>query len=115
MRKTAKLSKKPSPTPKKLPKTFGGAEVVRGKGMNSDDLDEFLERRAMDTFDASRDMWVVVEDNALRDLEDHVDVKAFDNKDDAVLYAQARSNGNVDHRVLRVTDQVLVVGTWNEI
>jgi ribosomal protein L4 len=101
-----------TPSPKKdLPKTFQGAEVVRGEGMNSDKLDTFVERRAMDKFDATADMWLVIENNALEDVDDTVEVKGFDNKAEAVRFAQARSNGNVDHRVLRVTNQVLVIST----
>lgn len=99
----------------KLPKTFQGAEVVRGEGMNADELDAFLERRAMDSFVATADMWIVVEDKALEDIDDSVEVKGFDNKSEAVRYAQARSKGNVDHRVLRVTEQVLVVATMNDL
>lgn len=100
---------------KRLPKTFRGAEVVRGEGMNSDKLDTFIERNAMDGFDAKREMWVVVADSALEDLDDSVEVKAFATKGDALLFAKARSNGNVDHRVLRITDQVLVVATMNDL
>jgi hypothetical protein len=117
-----KLPKKPRSNrrgllklPKKLPKKFQGAEVVRGVGMNSDKLDTFLERNAMDQFDATREMWIVVEDRALEDLDDSVEVKAFARKDDALVYARARANGNVDHRVLRVTDQVLIVATMNDL
>lgn len=114
-------NKKPKPSPKKpspkkdLPKKFQGAEVVRGEGMSSDKLDAFVERRAMDQFDATADMWLVVENGALEDVDDSVEVKGFDNKEEAVRFAQARANGNVDHRVLRVTEQVLVVATMNEL
>jgi len=99
----------------KLPKKFRGAAVVRGLGMNSDKLDTFLARRALDGFDATGDVWVVIEDRALADLDDSVEVKGFADKDAAVRYARARANGNVDHRVLRVTEQVLVVATDNEL
>ena len=98
-----------------LPKKFQGAEVVRGEGMNIKELDRFLERRAMDGFDATADMWIVIENNALEDIDDSVEVKGFDNKAEAVRFAQARSKGNVDHRVLRVTEQVLVVATDNDL
>lgn len=30
-------------------------------------------------------------------------------------YAQALGNGNIDHRVLRVTEQTLVVATENDL
>ena len=109
------MKKKPrAKSSKKLPAKFQGAAVVRGEGMNSDELDSFTERKAMDGFDATRDMWLVIEDNALEDLDDSVEVKGFTDKADAVRYAQARANGNVDHRVLRVTAQVLVVATMND-
>jgi hypothetical protein len=88
---------------------------VRGLGMKSDELDTFTEKKAMDGFDAKREMWIVVEDRALDDLDNTVEIKGFSDKDNAIRFAQARANGNVDHRVLRVTDQVLVVGTMNEL
>ena len=100
---------------KKLPKTFRGAEVVRGLGMKSDALDDFVEKKAMDEFNATREMWLVVEDRGLQDPDDSVEVKGFASKTNAVRYARARSKGNVDHRVLRVTDQVLVVATDNDL
>lgn len=100
---------------KSLPKKFRGAEIVRGKGMNGDKLDLWLERKALDGFDASADMWIVVQDTSLEDLDDSVEVKGFATKEDALVFARARSNGNVNHRVLRVTDQVLVVATENEL
>jgi hypothetical protein len=107
--------KSPKQPPKQLPETFQGADVVRGMGMNSEDLDLFTEKKAMGSFDATREMWVVIENGALEDLDDSVEVKGFANKADAIRFAQARANGNVDHRVLRVTDQVLVVATLNEL
>ena len=113
--KTAAVKPAPKKPTKPLPNTFRGATVVRGAGMNSDQLDAFTERRAMDGFDATGDMWAVVEDKALEDLDASVELKGFDNKDDAVRFAQARANGNVDHRVLRITEQVLVVATWNDL
>ena len=110
------MTKKPlKKVSKKLPKMFHGAEVVRGEGMDSNQLDEFVERSAMDQFDASADMWIVVENKALDDLEGTVEVKGFDNKEEAVRFAQARANGNVDQRVLHVTNQILVIGIWNEL
>lgn len=99
---------------KRLPKTYRGAEVVRGLGMNADKLDAFIDRNATDIFDAMGDMWIVVEDRAL-DFDNSVEVKGFASKAEAVRYARARANGNVDHRVLRVTEQVLVVATLNDL
>jgi hypothetical protein len=98
-----------------LPEKFRGASVVRGKGMHFAKLDTLVERKAMDGFDATRDMWLVIEDRALEELNGSVEVKGFTDKADAVRYAQAQSNGNVDHRVLCVTEQILVVATDNEL
>lgn len=100
---------------KKLPKKFQGAAVVRGLGMKSAELDEFTERKALDQFDATREMWIVVEDGALEDVDNSVQVKGFLAEEDAVRYAQALSSDNVDHRVLRVNAQTLVVATRNEL
>jgi hypothetical protein len=100
---------------KKLPKKHRGADVVRGLGMKARELDALLERKAMDHFDPSVDMWIVIQDGCLDDLDDSVQVRAFDSKEDALVVARAQSCGNVDHRVLRVTEQTLVVATENEL
>lgn len=102
---------------KKLPKKFRGADVMRGKGMNSEKLDEFVLRKALDQFDAMKETFLVVEDHALED--GHADrgsvVRCFVDKDEALRYARAMASGNIDHRVLCVTGQTLVVGTRNEL
>lgn len=100
---------------KKLPNKFRGAGVLRGLGMSSAKLYDFIEKKTLDVFDATRAMWIVVEDKALEDPDDSVEIKGFTDKDDAIRYARARAHGNVDHRVLRVTEQVLVVATDNEL
>lgn len=93
----------------------GGAAVVRGSGMPADQLESFLERNALEGFDVRTDLWLVIKDRALEDLDASVEVKGFANKEDAVRYAQALANGNIDHRVLRVTEQVRVVATMNAV
>lgn len=111
-----KAYKKKSPEKKvlgTLPAKFQGARVVRGEGMK--EVDDFLEREATDNFDATRDMFLVIEDRALQDPDDSVEVKGFLDEANAVRYAQACANGNIDQRVLRVTEQVLVVATMNEL
>ena len=100
---------------KRLPKMFRNAEIVRGLGMKAAMLDALVEKKAVDQFDATCEMWIVVEDKALEDSAGSVQVKGFTAKADAVRYARACAQGNVDHRVLRVTDQVLVVATMNEL
>lgn len=99
---------------KQLPKTFRGAEVVRGLGMDGDELDELVLRKAYDQFDATQETFLVVENGALED-EMGVVIRCFADRDVALRYARAMACGNVDHRVLRVTDQVLVVATRNEL
>jgi hypothetical protein len=111
-----KLSKKPSkkPPPAALPKTFRGAEVVRGLGMNYEKFDRLIERDSLDQFDAMRDTWLVVPNDILDD-GGFSEPRCFQDKEDAVRCAQAMANGNIDHRVLRVTEHVLVVATDNEL
>lgn len=105
------------PSTGKLPKKFRGADVVRGKGMNGKMLDEFVQSNALDQFDALRETYLVIEDGALEDghRDRGVVVRCFRDKDDALSYAQAMAAGNIDHRVLRVTGQTLVVATHNEL
>lgn len=103
------------PLTKPLPKTFQGADVERGKAMNNDELDELLDREAIDHFDATQDIFLVLPDRALADLDDSCEVRGFSDEKVAIRYAQAMGNGNVDHRVLRVTQQTLVVGTMNDL
>lgn len=112
---TSKTKPKSHVAARKLPEKFRGAFVARGKGMNAAKLDALVDRKAMDGFDATLDMWLVVEDRALEELNGSVEVKGFAAKADAVRYAQAMANGNVDHRVLCVTEQVLVIATENDL
>ena len=113
-----KKTKKKSPAKKKphpLPATFAGADVLGGKAMDADDLDELLEEHALDEFiTAPEGVYLVVDDNALQ-LGRAMQPTLFLDRDKAIRCAQARSNGNVDHRVLKVTEQVLIVGTDNEL
>ena len=96
----------------KLPKTFRGAEVVRGLGMNADAYDKLIEENSMDQFDATIESWLVVDDRGLEDSS-FSEPKMFSNKKDAIRCAQAQANGNIDQRVLRVVEQILVVSTKN--
>jgi hypothetical protein len=120
MKKTSKSvkttsKKQPADSTKALPKTFQGAAIVRALGMNSDELDEMVEREALDQFDATREIFLVLPDGALANLDDSTEVRGFINEKVAIRYAQAMGHGNVDHRVLRVTQQTLVVGTMNDL
>lgn len=100
-----------------LPLTFQGAKVVRGEGMRSDDLDQLLEREALDNFSHRRGepLFLVVEDKALEDLDDSTQISGFADEQVAITVAKARSCGNVDHRVLKVVEQTLVVATMNRL
>jgi len=99
---------------KKLPKKFQGADVVRGLGMKSEKLDDLIEKKSLDQFIATKETFLVVENNALED-DMGVVVRCFADQDTAIRYARAMANGNVDHRVLRVSGQTLVVATRNEL
>lgn len=99
---------------RELPKKFRGADVVRGLGMDGDELDELVLRKSLDQFDATQDTFLVVENGALEDEMGAV-VRCFSDKDTAIRYARAMASGNIDHRVLRVTGQTLVIGTRNEL
>jgi hypothetical protein len=107
------LKKLPKQPPKALPKTFRGAEVVRGLGMNHEKFDRMIERNALDQFDATHDTWLVVPNDALQD-GGFSEPRCFRDKDEAVRCAQAMANGNIDHRVLRITGHVLVIATDND-
>lgn len=102
------------PKKKPLPKKFRGADVVRGLGMRAEAFDDLIDRKALDVFDATKETWLVVEDRAI-EVDGSCEPRCFREKEDALRYARALACGNVDHRVLRVTDQVLVVGTENEL
>jgi len=82
--------------------------------MKSAAYDTLLEKKSMDHFDATAEMWIVLCDGSL-DHDWNTQVKGFAKKSDAVRFARACANGNVDQRVLRVTAQVLVVATENSL
>lgn len=107
------MKRTPKAAAKRLPKSFRGVEVVRGRGMDRGKCAAFIEKKALDQFDASCEMWLVVADNALADPNASWEVKEFVTKVDALRYARGASYGNVNHRLLRITGQVLVVATMN--
>jgi len=92
---------------------FQGAAVVRGLAMNSHKLDKLLKKKALEQFDALRETFLVVEDGALGG--DSVTVRCFLDPVAALRCARALSNGNIDHRVLRVSGQTLVIATDNRL
>lgn len=99
---------------KRLPKEFQGAAVVRGLAMDSTKLEKLIEEEALDRFDATRETFLVVEDDVLGD-DSLLVLRCFLSQEAAVRCARALSNGNVNHRVLRVSGQTLVVATSNEL
>lgn len=97
-----------------LPKTWRGAQVLRGQGMNGDALEDFLDRKSCDEFDPTREQWLVIEDQALLD-RGSTEVRVFSKKLDAIRCARALSNGNINHRVIGLGEQILVVATENSL
>jgi hypothetical protein len=106
--RTKKLPKK------KLPKKFRGADVVRGLGLGQRAFEDLIRKRSLDNFDAMRETFLVVEDRALED-DFGVEVRCFADEALAIRCARALANGNVDQRVLKITQQTLVVGTENDL
>jgi len=96
---------------KKLPKMFRGMPVIRGKALHYKKHEALEEDESEDEFPMG-DFYVVV---ANGDAREHASIRTFKNKKKAVRYAQSCSNGNVDHRVLHVTDNILVIATSNEL
>jgi hypothetical protein len=114
-KKTSKKSKTAYKPQRPLPATFAGADVVEGKGMLQKHFDALVEENALTEFiTAPEGVYLVIPEDAVHD-ETYCQVKLFIDKTKAIRYAQALSNGNVDHRVLKVTDQTLVVGTESEL
>jgi hypothetical protein len=99
---------------KRLPKKFRGANVVRGLGLDHKKFEALEERYSCAEWDASRTMYVVVNDTSLGD-GGPFSFKAFFDRDKAIRYARACGNGNMDQRVLTVTSQTLVVATDNDL
>lgn len=95
---------------KKLPKTFCGVPVARGRGLSSERFDELEHEKSCDDWPIGG-FYVVVPTWIDRITE----MKVFKDKADAVTYAKGLSNGNVDHRVLRCTSELLVIATENEL
>jgi hypothetical protein len=110
-----KRSKKPPPryvSRARLPKKIDGAYVIRALAMDYEKFNA-LKKKAIGQFDATADLYLVVDESALKDSMRNT--YAFREKNDAIRYARAVGNGNVDHRVLRVTEQMLVVATENAL
>ena len=99
---------------KKLPKTFQGADVIRGRGMNNKAFESLIKRKAVDQFDATRETFLVLDNRAL-EHGGGGEVRCFADRSSAVRYARGLAHGNVDQRVLRVCGQILVVATENEL
>ena len=97
---------------------LGGHPVVyasRRDGLSPKSWNDLTER-----FSRCGDEWplktqspfyVVVQNNMDRNSE----MKVFSDEKKAMRYAKAASNGNVDHRVLKVVEATLVIATDNEL
>lgn len=106
---------KKRPRLRPLPKIWQGAPVLRGKGMNGEAFDALLHERACDTFRPTSEQWLVIQDRALEDPDGSTQVHVFFDREDAIRCAQALSNGNIDHRVIQLGEQTLVVATMNNL
>jgi len=100
---------------KKLPETFAGARVVRGLGMRAEAYDALVETHAFAEFSDARgrDVYLVIEDAALDDGV-FMELRLFADYDKALRCARAQASGNMNQRVLKVTEQTLVVGTESD-
>ena len=99
---------------KKLPKMYGGVALARGKGVNYKTIDKLVGEQAWSGDEWPRgEFYVVTADR--KDDTDLRDGKVFSKLDDATKYARSCGNGNVDHRVLRCTNELLVIATRNEL
>ena len=96
---------------KRLPKTWQGTPVVRGKGIHHEKVEALEYDKALDSWPGRGEFFIVVDENP----DSISGAKAFSKRAEAVTYARACGNGNVDHRVLRCTSELLVVATGNEL
>jgi hypothetical protein len=104
----------------KKQKLLGGHPVVyatKRDGLSREKWDDLVYKHA-----AGGDEWplktkgaffLVVQDNMDRHIA--TEVKVFSDEKIAFKYAKAASNGNVDHRVLKVVEATLIVATENEL
>ncbi len=83
--------------------------------MNAEAFDAFVEKTACDAFRPYRDQWLVIQDRALEDPDGSTQVRVFFEHRHALRCARALSNGNIDHRVIRLGGQTLVVATMNNV
>lgn len=109
-KKLIKASTKPLDA---LPATYRGAKVVRGKGTHHAKMDRIRGRYALVSYQADKTVYLVVDDSGLDSGLN--ELKLFDDYAIAEQYAQGLSYGNVDHRVLTITAQTLVVATDNDL
>lgn len=95
--------------------TYSGWVVMRGLGMVYTRFDKLFEQHARADIDWPRKgqaCFVVVRDRLEDSASDFPQV--FTDRDVAVSVARAHSNGNINHRVLTVTDQLIVRATDNK-
>ena len=91
--------------------TYGGYPVHIGKGLKENPMDRLETERSYDEWpsrQAAPIIHVVVAEQL--DVGGGQTPRVFKDPADALKYARALSNGNVDHRVLTVTDQIIVRG-----
>lgn len=91
--------------------TYGGYTVHIGKGLKEKPMDRLETERCYDEWPSRQVapvIHVVVKEQL--DTGEGETPRVFKDPADALEYARALSNGNVDHRVLTVTDQIIVRG-----
>lgn len=101
---------------RKLPATFQGLKVLRGKGTHYKTVDKLMEQKAWgyDEWPRAQDeFFLVVENN--KDDQEIRGGAVFSTLKDALKLARANANGNVDQRVIRCTSEYLIIATENEL
>lgn len=97
-----------------LPKKYRGADIVYGLGLKQKAYDTLVEKHALES---SLDLEIGKPGYLVTRRESHDgwdNPKLFRNKKDALRFARAEANGNVDHVVLEVRLDTTVIGTENE-
>lgn len=88
-------------------------KTIRGKGIDSDEIDDLVDKHALSCDEWPRGEFFLVTDER-KDDTDLRDGKVFGKLAHATKYAQACGHGNVNQRVLRCTTEIIVIATDNK-
>jgi hypothetical protein len=94
-----------------MTKTYGGFPLVPGKGMKAGKYDDLVEREARVDWPRKGEPCFIVVPDVIDEPGGLDPLIVFEDKDAALAVAKANSNGNMRHRVLIVTDQIVVAST----